>query len=278
MNHYTRHVIFKSFIFFLLLCSSLEAKIEVLVSIAPQKYLAERIGGDHLSVSVIVPAGANSHTYEPTARQIISASHGKIWFRIGESFENRLIQKLKNVEIVDQRIGLDLIQSGCGCCLQDSHDPHIWLSPKLLKKQASQMEFFLSQIEPDHAPFFFQNLCLLLEDLDQLDLECKALFQDGTQKVILVSHPAFGYFCRDYGLEQVSIEMEGKEPTPRYILDLLSKARLSKIKTVFLQKQHNPKGGITIAKEIGATTQYIDPYVENVIENIKLIAKLFNQA
>lgn len=98
------------------------------------------------------------------------------------------------------------------------------------------------------------------------------------QRLILVSHPAFGYLCRDYGLIQLSIEMEGREPTPRYLTELLMKARSSGIKTVFLQRQHNPKGGKKIAKGIGASTQYIDPYAENVVENIRTIANLFNKA
>jgi zinc transport system substrate-binding protein len=256
----------------------LDAKTHVLVSITPQKFLIERIGGEHVSVDVIVPPGANSHTYEPTPRQIVSVQKGEVWFRLGESFEGRMIPSLQHhTRIIDQREGIELIGAGCGCCnARDVHDPHIWLSPRLLKKQAAQMAQILSEHDPEHMRLFASRLQLLETELDQLDQECSALFANSVQRHILVSHPAFGYFCRDYGLEQLSIEMEGREPTPKHLTELILKARACNIQTVFLQKQHNPKGGKRIAKELGAATQYIDPYVEDVIANLRRIAKLFS--
>lgn len=269
----------KIFLFLLFLCGIAEAKTQVLVSIVPQKFLVERIGGEHVAVHVIVPPGANSHTYEPTPRQTVLAQKGEIWFRMGESFENRLLPSLqRNTRIIDQRQGLNLIEMGCGCCTSDAHDPHIWLSPKLLKIQANQIAQILSEHDPEHIKLFVANLSLLEAELDQLDKECTALFSRVEQKNILVSHPAFGYFCRDYGLTQISIEMEGREPTPRYLTQLIEKARSCEIRTVFLQKQHNPKGGKRIAKELKAETVFVDPYVENVIENLKTLSKLFAHA
>src|ERR1700733_5909223 len=241
----------KFFIFILLLWGFAEAKTHVLVSIAPQKFLVEQIGGEHVAVDVIVPPGANSHTYEPTPRQMIAIQKGEIWFRMGESFENRMIPSLQQkTEIIDQREGIDLIEMGCGCCnARDAHDPHIWLSPRLLKIQASQVAQILSEHDPAYQEFFARNLNLLENELDQLNLECTSLLSRSTRLYILVSHPAFGYFCRDYGLEQLSIEMEGREPTPRYLTELIRRARTLNIHTVFLQQQHNPKGGKRVAKE-----------------------------
>jgi zinc transport system substrate-binding protein len=264
-------------IFLLLIWGSLEAKTHVLVSIIPQKFLVEKIGGEHVTVDVIVPPGANSHTYEPSPRQMIAAQKGKIWFRMGESFESRMLPSLQpKMRIVDQREGIELIEMGCGCCnARDAHDPHIWLSPQLLKKQATQIAQILSEHDAENMKFFGNNLKILEEELDQLDQECASLIEKSPQRHILVSHPAYGYFCLDYGLEQHSIEMEGREPTPRYLTELINQAREMKIQTVFLQKQHNPKGGKRIATELGAQTIYLDPYAENVIENIRTLAKLF---
>ena len=268
----------KFFITFLLFLTvaSLEAKTHVLVSIAPQKFLVERIGGEQVSVEVIVPAGASSHTYEPTPRQMISVQKGDIWFRLGESFEKRLIPALKNnTHIVDQRDGIELITGGKCCQTHDSHDPHIWLSPRLLKQQATQIADTLSQKMPEYTEFFEENVAQLLKELDQLDVECSQLVASASQKLIMVSHPAFGYFCRDYGYQQLSIEMEGKEPTPRYLTEILFTARTYDVQTIFLQEQSNAKGGKKIAKELGAKTVYLNPYAENVIENLRTIAKLF---
>lgn len=206
---------------------------------------------------------------------MVSIQKGAIWFRLGESFEARLIPVLQaGTLIVDQRDGIDMIQSGCGCC-HDHNDPHIWLSPRLLKIQARQIAQVLSEQQPEHAALFAANLKVLENELDALDKECSLLFAHSQGKKILVSHPAFGYFCRDYGLEQLSIEMEGREPTPKYLTDLITTARNAHIKTVFLQEQHNPRGGKRIASELGASTYTVDPYVENVVENIRTIAKHF---
>lgn len=267
----------KFFILLLLFAGSLQAQMHVLVSIAPQKYLVERIGGDQVFVEVIVPPGANSHTYEPTTKQMLAAQKGQIWFRIGESFENRMLSVLRDTHILDQREGIELIQAGCGCCTHDAHDPHIWLSPRLLKVQAAQIAQTLCEHDPAHAELFQKNLAILEEECACLDLACAADFLKSQQKLILVSHPAFGYFCRDYGLEQLSIEMEGREPTPRYVTELIIKARARGVRTVFLQQQHNPKGGNRIAHELGAKTTYIDPYVENVLANIRNISQRFSQ-
>lgn len=266
----------KFLLFLLFLTGTLEAKTHVLVSIIPQKFLVERIGGEYVTVDVIVPPGANSHTYEPSARQMVSIQKGEVWFRLGESFERRLIPILqKKTRIIDQREGVDLIQAGCGCCNTDSHDPHIWLSPRILKIQAGQIAQILSEHDPDHIKHFAGNLEILERELDLLDQECSARFVRASQRHILVSHPAFGYFCRDYGLYQIAIEMEGREPTPRYLTNLIEKARGLNIQTVFLQKQHNPKGGRRIARELHAEAVFIDPYHENVIENLRAISRLF---
>lgn len=259
------------------LWGSLHAKVEVLVSIAPQKFLVEQIGGPYVAVDIIVPPNANAHTYEPTPKQILMAQKKQLWFRLGEGFETRILPSLeRTVRIIDQRKDLDLIKGGAGrCCGQDAFDPHIWLSPCLLKVQARQIALALQAQDPENAQFYQHNLLLLEQQLEQLNQELTALFAHAPRRTILVSHPAFGYFCRDYGLVQLSIETEGREPTPKTLTGLIDEARRLKITTVFLQKQHNPKGGIIVAKEIGAVTCYVDPYIENVIENLRTISHLF---
>lgn len=266
-----------TFLLFLFSSFALQAKTLVFVSIAPQKFLVERIGGETVEVEVIVPNGSSPHSYEPTLRQIISAKNGKAWFRIGESFELRLANALKNrLIIVDQREGVDLIPLCCSCHGdKDAHDPHIWLSPSLLKIQATQIAKTLTQINPDSASLYERNLELLFTDLDAVSQEIALKLSNKNNDNILVSHPAFGYFCRDYGLNQLSIEMEGKEPTPKYLTDLLVKARALKIRYVFLQKQYSTKGGERLAKNLKAKIIYLDPYAENVIETLKTLAEAF---
>lgn len=261
-------------LFLLFTMPALGQQIPVLVSIAPQKFIVEQIGKENVSVSVIVPTGANSHSYEPSPRQIVAMKEGKLWFRLGETFEERLVKVLPHTFIIDQREGIDLI--GCSCCTGGGADPHTWLSPRLLIIQARQIAHVLSEYDPLHASFYKKNFYLLEEQLIALDHEMRTLLRDAP-KIVLVSHPAFGYLCRDYGLQQLTIEMEGREPTPRYLTTLIAKARELNIKTVFVQKQHPVRGGERIAKELGVPCVTLDPYAENVIENLKEIAQAFRQ-
>lgn len=268
----------KFLLLLLFICSpslfSNESPIQVLVSIAPQKFLVESIGKHEVAVQIIVPTGANSHTYEPTPRQIVAMKQGAIWFRMGESFEERLVRCLPHTLIIDQREGLDLL--GCSCCGLKGADPHIWLSPRLLISQAGQIAQTLSEFDPAHAPFYQDNLATLVQELSTLDQEMTLILSDAP-KTLLVSHPAYGYLCRDYGLTQLAIEMEGREPTPRYLTNLINQAHALNIETVFLQEQHVVKGSKRIAETLGAKMVYLDPYAENVVENLREIAKAFRQ-
>ncbi|MEZ5315070.1 MAG: zinc ABC transporter substrate-binding protein [Chlamydiales bacterium] len=268
---------FKQLLFYLFLFSTLSglSEIQVLVSIAPQKYLVEEIGKDQVKVQVIVPPGASSHTYEPTPKQIVAMHRGEIWFRLGENFETRLVKVLSGIQIIDQRKGIELMRDNC-LLSKGGTDPHIWLSPKLLIIQSQQIAEILSQYDPIHEVFYKENLKDLEKKLHKIDEEI-ALLLATAPKIILVSHPAYGYFCRDYGLTQLTIEMEGREPTPYYLTDLIFKARQLEIRTVFLQKQQSVKGGIQVAKALGARICFLDPYVENVLSNLKVIAHAFSQ-
>lgn len=250
------------------------AQTHVLVSVAPQKYLVERIGKERVTVDVIVPDGISPHTYEPSPRQLVSMQKGEIWFRLGEGFEKRLMNALsRRTQIVDQREGLELLNASCGC---DGADPHTWLSPRLLTLQSRQIAATLCSYDPNHTDFYKKNLRQLEKELFRLDRELSTALKDAP-KTILVSHPAYGYLCRDYGLMQLSVEKEGREPTPRYLTELTFKARDSGIKTVFLQKQYSAKGAKRIASDLGAECVYLDPYAENVIVNLKEIAQAFRQ-
>lgn len=254
------------------LCSTLFAKPLVLVSVAPQKYLIEQIAGDQVSVAVIVPDGASPHTYEPTPKQMVKLGGGDVWFRIGESFESRLLSVFgPTMEIVDQRDGIDLLHAGC-CCCHDGHDPHIWLSPSLLKQEAKQIEAVLSRYCPEKSSLFQKNYLGLCNRLEKLDEQISEKLEMKRGSAILVSHPAFGYFCRDYGLKQIAIETEGKEPSSRRTLELIDEARKANICSVYLQQQYSMRGGKKIAKELGAEIVMVNPYDEDVISNLTFFA------
>jgi zinc transport system substrate-binding protein len=260
---------------------------QVLVSIEPQQFFVEKIAGNAVSVNVLVPPGGNPHAFEPTPKQMLNAGRSDIWFRIGESFETRASDVLKshnpNMMIVDTREGIQLISlSGHTCCHHHSHacrhddqDTHIWLSPRLAKIQVKTIAKALSNRYPECHEKFEKNLNRFLAELDELDNDLAFLFSKSETKAILVSHPAFGYLCKDYGLTQLSIEFEGKDPSPQQLTQLFQTVKNLNIKRVFTQEQYQNKGALLMAKELRAEVFSVDPYSRDYLNNLKKIAKLF---
>lgn len=255
----------------------------VLVSVAPHKYFVEKIAGDTLQVMLMVPAGASAHSYEPTPKQILTASHADIWFQLGESFEKKAGKALKSYRpgmiFVDMRSGLDLIydaQNGCVHCRgEDASDLHIWLSARLAKKQAQTISGVLIGRYPHNAPLYRKNLQQFEEEMDMLDQEISKTLAPLVNRTILVSHPAYAYFCRDYNLQQLSIEFEGKDPSPRQLTSLLETVRKLQINKIFTQPQYSNKGAILIAQEIGAEVVSLNPYAQDYIQSMREIARQF---
>lgn len=257
----------------------------ILVSVAPYKLFVERIAGGTVNVNLMVPAGASSHTYEPTPKQMIAAGKAVAWLTIGESFESRalpaLISHQPTLAVIDLRQGVDMIKAdpltGCCCCHANSQDLHIWLSPKQVEIQACTIALALSRLFPEHAARYQSGLNALLEDLKALDRQIADKLQSLQNRSILVSHPAYAYFCRDYNLTQMSIEFEGKDPTPQQLTNILSRARAAKIKKVFIQPQYNNKGARLFAKELKAEIVTLDPYSEHYFDSMLQIAQQFSE-
>lgn len=255
----------------------------VLVSVAPHYHFVKKIAGDTLQVILFVPANASSHAFEPTPKQMLKASQSDLWFGIGEPFETRAMKALQGtaskIQFVDLRKGLSLITQEEGgvhshcCCHADSADLHIWLSPKLAKIQAQTIAQALITLYPESAPIYIQNLASFLQELDQLDREITQILAPLQNRVMMVSHPAYGYFARDYHLKQLSIEFEGKDPAPRQLTSILDNARNAKVSTIFIQMQYNNKGARLIAEELKAKIVMLDPYSENYIESMLQIAR-----
>lgn len=254
----------------------------VVVSIAPYKFFVEHIAGNAVKVAVLVPSGASFHSFEPAPRQILEASKSDIWFQVGETFESRAAQAFKSanpqMRFVDLRKGVDLITvsehdaQAHGCTHAGCADLHIWLSPIQSKIQAKTIAEALISVYPEHKEKFQKNLEKLLKNLGELNQDIIKVLQPVHHRVMMVSHPAYAYFARDYHFEQLPIEFEGREPTPRQLESILSKARQNKIKAIFVQKQYGMKAAQLVAKEIGARVVVLDPYGEHYFTMMREIA------
>jgi len=276
-------------LFFLFLMVSNQAiaqeKIPVFVTILPQKYFVEQIGKELVKVSVFVQPAKSAETYEPTPRQMAEFNQTKLYFSIGMPFEEVWLPKLKEnnstTRFVDARenITLRTLES----FHSDDHehglfDPHIWLNPALVEIMAIQIEKHLSELNPENAPIFRANAAQFIQQLKQLDQNIRLIFRDLKQRKFMVFHPAWGYFADQYQLQQIPIEIEGKETGSKTLGLLLEKAKQENIRTLFIQKQLNPRPAESIAKAINAQVIAIDPLAENYLENLYQTAQLFAQA
>lgn len=268
---------------------------KVLTTILPYKFFVDKITNGLVTADVVVPEGASSHTFEPTAKQMLNSSNADIWFVIGDPFEKKMALSLKEmnpkIKVVDLReeIPNDLsIHTHSHChhhCHNhhhqsssiDSMDVHIWLSPRLAKIQAKVITAALIDSFPEHEKKFSEGLNQLLLELDQLDQEIASLLLPLKGRSIMVSHSAFSYFCQDYGLHQLSIECEGKDPKAYYAASTIDAAKRAGIQTIFIQKQCSNKGAFRVAEELGISTSYLNPYDLNYFDNMRSIAHAFHK-
>ncbi len=260
-------------------------KLIITVSILPQKFFIEKITGDVFNVNVMIPPGASPVTYEPTPKQMKELSASDIYIRIGHiEFEKAWINKLQNInpemQMIDQSTVSDLIYADHGHEEHDLHghhhhgvDPHIWTSPREVKKQVEFIYNFLVNHYPEHKLSFSANYISFLEEIDSLDTELNNILEPYKGRKFLIFHPALSYFARDYGLEQISIEIDGKEPTPANIKSIIQTAKEENIKVVFVQQQFSTHNAEVIANEIQGNVVQINPLDDNWIESIKKIAK-----
>jgi zinc transport system substrate-binding protein len=257
----------------------------ITVSILPQRYFVEKIVGDHFKINVMIPPGASPVTYEPTPIQMKELSVSSLYIRIGHiEFEKAWMSKLQNInpdmQIIDQSFSANLIEPEDE--EEDEHDhvghhhhgvdPHIWTSPREVKKQADFLyQYFVSNY-PNLKLELTNNYITFINEIDSLDAFLNQYLQAFQGRKFLVFHPALSYFARDYGLEQISIEIDGKEPTPSNIQEVVELAKKDDIKVVFVQKQFSTHNAEVIAKEINGRVVQIDPLSEDWIESIKFIA------
>lgn len=281
---------FQMLLFSLLLLISLplSAKELVLVSVAPYKLMVEELTNKEVDVQLLVPVGYSLHTYEPTPKQIIQAVKAKLWFIVGEQFEKKVVasfsQENPQLQIVDLRQNLSLLSDHCHDENHQHHhhadetDPHLWMSPKMMQVQVATMARALSKTFPGLTQTIEVNEQKLQMRLQALDIEITTILKEAKNRPILVSHPAYGYFCREYQLKQESIEFEGKDPTPKQLNSLLLMAKTNHITTIFTQAQYSTKASNLVAQEIGAKVVLLDPYSADYFASLLFIAHSFAEA
>jgi zinc transport system substrate-binding protein len=269
-------------------------KIEVFASILPQKYFIEKIAGDRVNVNILVSPGKSPATYTPTPKQVIALSSSKVFFTIGVPFENAFIDKVKsnleNIMIVDTSEGINkrylenhLHEEGEIENDHDKHklrteDPHIWMSPVLVKNQAKRIYEALVKIDPNGKADYKNGYEILIAELDQLNEYLHEKLKDLKGSTLFVFHPAFGYFADEYGLHQEAVEIGGKEPLPAILEKIIEKAKEENVRVIFVQAEFSKKSANAIASAIDGAVVELNPLNPDYINNLKKIGELVEGA
>jgi len=243
-------------------------KLIVFVSILPQADFVRQLGGERVEVSVMMPPGANEHNYEPDTGQLKALSQANLYVKVGhlpfeDAWMERFVSTNRDMLVVDSSQSIEMIE----------HNPHIWLSPRLVKAQAETISAALVQLDPENQDYYLQQKQVFLKELDKLDQEITATLSGVKGKSFLVYHPAWGYFARDYGLQEVAIEEHGKEPGAREMSRIIDYAKKNQIKTIFDSSQHSTHSADAIAAELGARVVLLDPLAADYMDNIRKVAK-----
>lgn len=255
----------------------------IYVSIAPLKMLVAEIVGDDFETGVLVPPGASPETFEPTPRQFMALNRAQLVFNVGFlEFETALLGKMEEQEkIVDLNRGVEPITgSCCGHDRANGHahgiDPHLWLSPRALRQMAANAYEAIHAAWPDSAKYT-RNYERLSEKLEALDRRTAEKIASSGVKSFVIYHPALTYYARDYGVEQVAIETDGKEPSARQLGRLIGRARKDGVTKVLYQSQFPASTVAIIASDIGAEAIGFDPLQEDVVANIDEITEILTK-
>ncbi|MCW5202537.1 zinc ABC transporter substrate-binding protein [Desulfobulbus sp. US1] len=273
----------------------------VFVSIGPQKWIVEQLGGDFVSTQVLLDKGQEPHTYQPSPEKMTALFRSRLYFTVGMPFEQEIARKINShknkdtvLRLIDVTTGIKkipMVASHVAHHHKEDHkkhdrhgkekaeqtqehaDPHLWLDPRNVEKLASAMTEALATADPKHAAAYQQNLQALKERLTLLHQELGqqlAPFQGAT---FFVFHPAFGYFAHAYGLHQEAVEIEGKAPSPKQLYALVKKAKADKVKVLFVQPQFDRRNAQTLALAITGKLAGLDPLAEDIEQNLRQMAK-----
>jgi len=249
------------------------AKLPVAVSVLPQKTFVEAVGDGAVEVQVMVGKGFNPATWQPTPRQLSRLAGARLYVRAGVPFEKSWMQRFRTVnpamEVLDMRKGLDLIPLPSG-----EDDPHVWTDPQLVKQHAARLRDTLIRLDPEHRQTYEKGYRDFARKLDELDAELATKLAPLRGKHFLVFHPAWSYFARRYGLKQLSVEHEGKEPNAWSLARLIDRAKALGIHTLIVQPQHSDATAKVVARALQADLVEVDPLSEDYFGTLRRLAEV----
>lgn len=260
-------------------CNSTKKNKALIVTIEPQKYFLSQIVGDKYDIDVLIGSNGNPESYEPTPSQMMALENCEAYFRLGLlNFESILLEKIRdknklrifncsdNVTILDNHD-----HSNCGHSHDnvtthlkeknsntihghDQGDPHYWSSIESAKIMLGNMYDAMCEIDPSNEYFYTTNYAIAKQKLIFLEDEIRFMLHSSPTKAFVIYHPALSYFAKEFDLLQLSIENEGKTPSPLHMKNIIDEAIANNVRAVFIQKEFDEKNAETIAKQIDCKT------------------------
>jgi len=243
----------------------------IAVSIQPQKYIVQQLIGDKVPVHVLIPQGSSPATYSPSPMQIKNLSQSKIYLRIGhigfeQAWTGRISEINPDLKIIDTSVGIPFIVGDDHVHGDHVHkggvDPHVWTSPKSMLTVLKNTQEALLLNFPEYKADIIANGQLLEQKVSALDAEFAAKCQSFENKRFYIFHPAYTYLAKDYGLEQISIEHKGKEPSAQWLRKLIDNGRKQNIKAIFIQEEFDKRNAEILSSELNIPTVQVNPLSE----------------
>jgi zinc transport system substrate-binding protein len=272
-----------------------DKKLNITVSIASIQWLVDQIGGEHVQTQSLTTSGDDPHTYEPSPSQMISVADSELYFTTGVEFEDVWIPKFldanSDLQVIDISTGFERIS------MADYHhdhaddhadehdhdhggsDPHLWLSPQAMRQIAQNVAGILESADPGNASAYQSNLEKTLATIDMVDSQLNQQLSQTVRKQFLIIHPSLGYLADTYSLEMIPVEVNGQEPSPTELSEILSAAESYGINTLFTQIGNNPFNAQTLAEQAKITSIIeIDPMAYDWAGNMLFIGESLQKA
>lgn len=275
-------------------------RIKVLVTVLPEAGFVQAVGGDRVEVIVAVPPGADPHTFEPSAKDMVKFSEADIYFSLGNGvlpFEDHLVSRLSSMnprmKVVETAPGIDLLlhegendeglhqenpATGAGTTghTHEGPDPHIWVSLKNIPVMVTHVYDGLARIDPEYAPYYQSNRDTFLANITLMDHEISGMLNKTPQRKFITTHASFGYFSRDYGLTELVIGQPGKEATSKDIETLIRTAREEGITVIVTEPQYSRKAADMIANAVNGSVVVADPLAPEMPLELQKLAMVLS--
>lgn len=241
-------------------------KLNVVTTFYPMYYFAKQVAGDSANVSLLIPNGVEPHDWEPTAKDMAHIQDGDIFVYNSRYFETWTEEVFKSIDtsslkLVEASNGIKLLSSDGSKKSQASKDPHVWLSPVLAKTEVDSITKAFMKKDPKNKDQYQKNAAAFKTKLDEVDKLYKETISNAPKKEFVTQHAAFSYLAKQYGLKQIAIAglSPDVEPTLGKLAELAKLAKEKQIKTIYFEGLTSPKVAATLANEIGAKTEVLNP-------------------